>query len=86
MPWRIPHCVRLQIAAEPAFLGRAEVAKKYGVSETVVRSVRKEFQIKPNPRGMPAGTKIKTFSSHRKDRPIGWPCKPLIKPALSWAL
>jgi len=86
MPWAIPHCVRLQIAAEPAFLGRAEVAKKHGVSETVVRFVRKEFQIKPNPRGMPAGIKIPTFSSHRKGLPFGWPCKPKHQRALDWAL
>lgn len=86
MSWRISHCVRLKIAAEPAFLGRAELAKKYGVSETVVRSVRKEFQIKPNPRGMPAGIKIKTFRSKDPRKPIGWPCKPFTKPALLWAL
>lgn len=85
MAWRISDTVRLQIAAEPPFLGRAEVAKKYGVSETVVRSVRKEFQIKPNPRGMPAGLKIKTTRS-RNGRPIGWPCKPFKQPALLWAL
>ena len=82
---RLSAAARAAVATEPAFLGNAELARKYGVSYRTIGNIRRQFGVAPNPRGIPPGLKIKTTRSHN-GKPLGWPFKPSHPRALLWAL
>lgn len=76
MSWRVPDSVRLQIANEPAFLGNAELASKYGVSYRTIGNTRRQHGVKLNPRGMPLGLKIRTVRSKDPRNLLADPANP----------